>query len=377
MSGHARIVVMPAAGAALELREVPLPELSAGEVLLETVFSEVCGTDVHLHHGRLGGVPYPIIPGHVSVGRVKRIGGGSGALRDVDGRTIEEGTLVTFLDVHETCHRCWHCLVAKTSTRCPSRRVYGVTYSANEGLLGGWADHILLKAGVKVLVLPPGVTPERMIAGGCALPTAVHAIDRAEIRLGDTVVVQGAGPVGLSAAALARLSGAGQVYVFDRHANRLEMATAFGADAVFRVEESGAHVEQVRRVTGGRGVDVTIEATGFPSAVRDGIDVTRDGGRYVVVGHYTDTGETTINPHRDINRKQLEIRGVAGTDYSHFHRALGVLARHGGAVGGGWESQITKRYRLEDVAAALSDVERGVVVKAIVDPRPATTGSAS
>ena len=108
---------MPAPGRPLELQSVPAPTPREGGAILETVASEVCGTDVHLRHGRLSGVPYPIIPGHVSVGRVIET---RGPLADVEGRPIAKGALVTFYDVYGTCGACWHCLVARAATRCPS-----------------------------------------------------------------------------------------------------------------------------------------------------------------------------------------------------------------------------------------------------------------
>lgn len=363
-SSLAAVMTAPHAPLALERR--PLPTLEPGGVLLETLFAEVCGTDVHIHRGQLAGVPFPIIPGHVSVGRVVDV---RGEVRDVvSGRRIERGAVVTFLDVHETCHRCWYCLVAKESTRCPSRRVYGVTYSASEGLLGGWSEHIYLKPGVQILELPASLPPERVIAGGCALPTAIHAIDRAAIRIGDRVVVQGAGPVGLSTAMLALLSGAGLVIVIDQHENRLALARRLGVSAGVRLDPAGGHhVEAVRAATGGRGADVVLEATGAPAAIRDGVQLARDGGRYVVVGHYTDAGEIAINPH-DINRKHLTIAGVWGVDVSHFHRMLGVLDRAWLHGGGGWDALISHRYRLHEVDAALADVAAGRVVKAVIQP---------
>jgi L-iditol 2-dehydrogenase len=356
----------------VELQTLKFPTLEPGAVLLETVFSEVCGTDVHLHHGRLSGVPYPIVPGHVSVGRVQEM---NGEVRDVEGKPVKPGSVVTFLDVAETCYNCWFCLVAKTPNRCPSRRVYGVTYSATEGPLGGWSRYIYLKPGVKILTVPDSLSPERLIAGGCALPTAIHAVDRAQIRIGDIVVVQGAGPVGLSAAILARLSGAGGVYVVDQHQNRLAMAQVFGVDETVQLNAGGpgGHVERVLELTSGRGADVTIEATGVPAAVKEGIGMARDGGRYCIVGHYTDTGEVSLNPHLDINRKHLEIRGVWGVDFSHFYRMIDVLARHGGKVGGvGWEQMVSRRYSLNEVNDALADVESGNIVKGLIQPNPAT-----
>jgi L-iditol 2-dehydrogenase len=356
---------MMAPGRPVEVRDFPDPRPEPGGMVLETLLSEVCGTDVHLWHGRLAGVPYPIIPGHVSVGRVLETGG---PVADVEGRAIEPGRIVTFLDVHETCGACWYCLVAKASTRCPKRRVYGITYSADEGLLGGWSQRILLKPGVRAIPLPPNVTPERLIAGGCGLATAVHAIDRAAIRLGDTVAVQGSGPVGLNAAVLAALSGAGLVVVVGDPANRLAVARELGADVTIAVSETSAEerIERVRELTVGRGADVTIEATGNPAAVPEGMQMTRDGGRYVVAGHYTDAGEVAINPHLHINRKHLDVRGCWGADYSHFHRMVGILARHGDRVG--WERMIGHAYGLEETNEALADVAAGKVVKAVVNP---------
>jgi L-iditol 2-dehydrogenase len=360
-----RAAVMVAPRAPIELRELPEPTLEPGAVMLETILSEVCGTDVHLRHGRLSGVPYPIVPGHVSVGRVVET---RGEVTDVENRPIRQGDAVTFLDVHETCHACWYCLVAKQSTRCPKRRVYGITYSADEGPLGGWAERIWLKPGVRIVPLAEGVTPERWMGGGCGLPTALHAIDRAGIRLGERVAVQGSGPVGLSAAILARLSGAGAVIVLGDPPARLEAARSFGADAGIPVATTTAEerIERVREATGGRGADVTIEATGVPAAVREGMQMTRDGGRLVVVGQYTDAGDVTINPHADINRRHLEIRGTWGFDYSHVHRAMEIVARHGEEVR--WERSITRAYGLDEMDAALDHVEAGAVVKAVVRP---------
>lgn len=361
-----RAAVMTAPHQPIQVQNLPAAPMEPGSILLETIYSEVCGTDVHLHHGQLAGVPYPIIPGHVSVGRVLETGG---VVNDIEGAPIQTDDIVTFLDVHETCNNCWYCLVAKASTRCPHRKVYGITYSANDGLLGGWSEQVYLKPGVKVIRLPASVPPERLIAAGCGLPTAVHAIERAGIGLGDIVAVQGSGPVGLSIAILAQLSGAGAVIVLGDPPNRLSAARDFGADVTIRVGETSSQerIERVRDLTNGRGADITIEATGVPAAVREGMAMTRDAGRYVVVGQYTDAGEVSINPHLDLNKKHLEIRGSWGSDYSHFYKMVQVLAKHGARVG--WERMITREYGLGEMNDALAAVAQGQVVKAIVNPK--------
>jgi threonine dehydrogenase-like Zn-dependent dehydrogenase len=360
-----KAAVMTAANVPLEVQDFPRPTLEEGAVLLRTVYSEVCGTDVHLHHGRLGGVPYPLIPGHVNVGEIVEL---KGQPVDLDGAPLRVGQIVTFLDVHETCGRCWFCTVAKASTRCPYRRVYGITYSAREGLLGGWSQMIYLKPGVKVLPLPDNVPAERFIGAGCGLPTAVHAIERAEIMLGDTVVVQGSGPVGLTAAILAQLSGATQVIVVGGPAKRLQEAERIGADVTINIEDLSPQERAARvlEITQGRGADITIEASGNPKAVNEGFAMTRDAGRYVIVGQYTDVGDIRINPHLDINKKHLEVRGCWGADFSHLWRGVQVLAKHGERFQ--WERFISRRYGLAEANQALDDVEHYRTVKALIDP---------
>ena len=144
---------MNAPFAPLEIRSHERPRLQDGGLLIEVLASEVCGTDVHLHHGRLDSVPWPIIPGHVSCGRVVET---SGSPKDPFGGEIRAGDVVTFYDVFGQCGSCYSCLVAKQETRCPHRRVYGITTSARDGLLGGWATHIELRPGVRTVKLPEG-----------------------------------------------------------------------------------------------------------------------------------------------------------------------------------------------------------------------------
>ena len=154
--------VMPAPHVAIDVREFPEPDLPAGGALLRTARSEVCGTDVHLWHGRLSGVPYPIIPGHVTTGTLEAM---RGPLHDVRGRALREGDRLTFFDVHRTCGRCLACTVHHTPTRCPHRRVYGITDSAAEGLFGGWSQKVYLEPGVVIATLPERVSVDAYIGG--------------------------------------------------------------------------------------------------------------------------------------------------------------------------------------------------------------------
>jgi threonine dehydrogenase-like Zn-dependent dehydrogenase len=358
-----RAAVMPAPKAPLEIRQFRRPRSAAGEVIIRTLYSEVCGTDVHIHEGRLDGVPFPIIPGHFSVGKVEEA---SGRGVSVTGRPIRAGEIITFLDVHRTCHRCWQCLVAKTPTRCPSRRVYGVTHSSREGPLGGWSEIVLLQNDVAIAHLPDELAPLTFMAGGCAMPTAIHAVERGQVALGELVVIQGAGPVGVCSALAARRSGA-EVILCDMAQTRLQAARRLGFPVIDLSDGDMSASQRLLDKMSGRLADVVIEATGVAAAIPDGVAMARDGGRYVIVGHYSDSGEIPLNPYRDINRKHLEIRGTWGIEYHHFHKAIGLLTAL--SVSGPdirLEEAMVSVYPLEEVEEALRAVRQRRVVKAVI-----------
>ena len=357
------VAVIPEPKSPVELREIPEPDLEPNSALLEVELSEVCGTDVHLQQGRLNSVPYPLVPGHVSVGRLQKV---RGQLNDVNGKRFHEGDQVTFLDVHRTCNECWYCLVAKATTRCPYRKVYGITYGLDDGLCGGWATHIYLKPGT--LCIPVGTTPTTFMSGGCALPTSLHVMDRAEIRIGDTVLVLGSGPVGINAVIMALMSGALKVLCIGAPQNRLDAAQQAGASAVLDFER---HSEQQRlswvlELTGNRGADVTIEATGVPDAVVQAMRFTRDAGRVVVVGQYTDHGLASFNPHLDLNKKHLDVRGSWGSDFSHFYRGVQIICDSTRSEP--WMRMDQQKYELNQANEALAAVADGTVLKALIDP---------
>ena len=357
---------MPAPFQSIEIREFTEPDIAPGGILLKTIYSEVCGTDVHLWHGRLSGVPYPIIPGHVSIGTIAKM---RGPVKLADGRQAREGDRVVFFDVHRTCGRCYACTVSGTPTKCPERKVYGITDSAADGLFGGWSEAIYLEPGVVAAVLPDRVTAEDYIGGGCGLITAVHAIDRATLQLGDRVLVQGTGAVGLSMVTLARLSGASTVIAAGAPGDRLELARQMGADLTLDVAKTTPEERRavVAGLTDGRGPDVIIEASGSPRAVEEGLALVRDGGRYVIAGHYTDAGPSTINAHEHINRKHLDLRGCWGSQAGHFLRALTILDRHAREFP--WHAIGARVYPLNRLNEALADAETMRLPKAIVDPQ--------
>ena len=119
-------------------------------------------------------------------------------------------------------------------------------------------------------------------------------------------------------------------------------------------------------LTGGRGADVTIEATGAPEAVAQAMRFTRDAGRVVVVGQYTDHGPVSFNPHLDLNKKHLDVRGCWGSDFSHFYRGAQIICDERRSQL--WRGMTLEKYRLSEANQALEDVANGKVLKALMVP---------
>jgi len=199
------------------------------------------------------------------------------------------------------------------------------------------------------------------------LPTSLHAVERGDIRIGDSVLVLGSGPVGVNAIVLAaQMRGASRVLCIGAPETRLAAAKQAGAAATLNIEthDEAARLRWVREQTNGRGADVTIEATGAPEAVTQAVRFTRDAGVVVIVGQYTDHGDVSFNPHLDLNKKHLDVRGCWGSDFSHFYRSAQLAS----AKPELWAGMRLDAYKLTAANEALAAVAEGRVLKAIIKP---------
>jgi threonine dehydrogenase-like Zn-dependent dehydrogenase len=368
MTTMARGAVLHAFNEALTIEEAPIPEPEPGAVVARVELAGICGTDVHLHHGNLP-IPTPVILGHEAVGRVAKLGAGVSA--DFNGEPLAEGDAIAWAS-SIPCGRCYWCVVEKERTLCERRKIYGINQRFNEGprLSGGWAEVIYLQPGSAIFKLPAGITTEQAIALGCAGPTAVHGVlELVGIGVGETVVVQGSGPVGLAAAMYAQLAGAAKTIIVGGPASRLALAREIGVGDVhidiFAEPDAMERQRQVLAETkGGRGADVVLECTGVPSAVPEGFDLARRNGRYLVLGQYTDRGEVPINPHV-ITRKQLKVYGSWAFAEPHYARYVDSLPQLAARFD---LSRLITRYPLTDVNRALADMASGSVMKAVLEP---------
>lgn len=363
----ARASVLEAFRQPLALRNYPMPTaLEPGAAWVRTEMAGICGTDVHLWKGELP-IQLPVILGHETVGRIERLG--EGLERDWSGEPLAVGDRVTWTST-TSCGRCYYCAEKRQPTRCPERRAYGIGYRSDHAphFLGGYAEYHYLRPRANIFKLPAEVPNEAIIGAGCALITAIHGVERTGIDWQDTVVVQGAGPVGISALAVAKAAGASKVLVIGGPRHRLEMARRFGADEVIDLEEvrdARERLERVRQWTRGHGADVVLECAGVPGAVAEGWELCRDGGKYLVLGHYCDTGPIALNPHV-ITRKQLQVFGSWSSEPRHLRAAIEFLARYAGPFP--FASLVTHRLPLEKANEALQLVARWEAGKCVLVP---------
>jgi threonine dehydrogenase-like Zn-dependent dehydrogenase len=350
----------------LEIRNYPVPDAPGpGEAIVRVEMAGICGTDVHLWKGELP-VPLPVILGHESAGVVEALG--LGLEQDWRGQPLAAGSRITWAS-SIVCGECFYCRVKRQPTRCVGRKAYGISYCADEAphLRGGYAERILLRAGSSIFRLPDELATASVVGAGCALTTAIHGIERCPVTWGDVVVIQGTGPVGLAALAVARQAGASKIVAIGGPAHRLDLASKFGADVTVDVAQAGVdgRRETVLRECGGFGADVVIECVGHPDAVNEGIELCRDGGKFLVLGQYANAGNISFNPHT-ITRKQLEVRGSWGFEPRHVDAALRMLAL------GRWDelfaSQVTHRFSLDQANEALQTVREWRSGKAVITP---------
>ena len=350
----------------LALREFPLPALEPGAALVRTEMAGICGTDVHLWKGELK-IGLPVILGHETVGKIEQLG--EGLNRDWNGEPLSVGDRVTWTSTI-SCGKCFYCAEKKQPTRCPHRRAYGIGYRCDEAphFMGGYAEFHYLRPGSNIFKIPSDLSTESVIGAGCALITAIHGVERTGIDWQDIVVVQGAGPVGISALAVAKSAGAAKVIVLGAPSPRLEMAKRFGADHVINIDEvktPEARIAAVKDLSRGYGADVVLECVGHPSAITEGMEMCRDGGKYLVLGHYCDAGPVMWNPHI-ITRKQLQVFGSWSSEPRHMRAALEFLRAHKNQFP--FNTMVTHRFPLDRANEALETTAKWISAKSVIIP---------
>jgi threonine dehydrogenase-like Zn-dependent dehydrogenase len=287
----AKAMVLEAFNQPLAAREFAIGPLEDGQVLVKITAAGVCGSDVHMWKGEDPRTPLPIILGHEGVGTIIAM---KGARKTVEGQPLAEGDSILW---HRgvSCNSCYYCAVLHEPWLCQSRHVYGINMSsaAAPHLNGCYSEYVVLRAGTDIFKIAADSDPAVLVSASCSGSTVAHAFDIVSPRYGETVLVQGPGPLGLYAAAFAKRLGAARVIVIGGSENRLAMCREFGADIVLNRRQLSLEErrEAVLAATGGRGADMVIEAAGDPSAVHEGLRLVRSGGAYLSVGFSQPPGQ--------------------------------------------------------------------------------------
>jgi erythritol/L-threitol dehydrogenase len=334
------------------LEKIPRPSAGPGEAVISVDAAGICGSDGKTFIGASSfwdsWVKAPVVPGHEFFGTVIELGEGAAEKWD-----IKAGDKVIAEQIYP-CGRCRFCQSGKY-WMCEVHDMYGFQGYCN----GAFAQ--FMKFGPRSLVhkLPSDIKRD---AGVLVEPLAcaIHAVERGEIQLGDTVVLAGAGTLGLLMIQIIKLKHPGLLIVTDAKAERLERAKALGADVTINVKEKDV-VAEVKKLTGGYGTDVFIEASGYAPAVGQGMDMLRKLGTFVEFGVYGEKATVDFSIIGD--RKELNIHGAHLGPYC-YPRAIDYLYR--GVVR--HEEIVTTHYPLAQFQQGIDELLAGKGVKIALQP---------
>jgi L-iditol 2-dehydrogenase len=314
----------------LRVEDVEVPKVGAGEVLVRVRAATTCGTDLKIYwRGYVGGIiEFPTVFGHEWAGDVVEVG--TGLSWPVGGMRVRAGNSAP----------CLHC------SMCQRGR-----YNLCENMIwlwGAYAEYVRVPARM-VLVntqeIPEGVSYEEAAVTE-PLACVLHGIERAGVKLGDTVAIVGAGPIGLLHLLTVRRMGARRVVMMDVVDERLRLAERLGADGIVNTGREDA-AERVKELTGGYGADVVVEAIGLPATWEQAVRLVRKGGTVLEFGGCPPGTEVRVDAER-VHYGELRVLGSFHATPVHFRRALELISSRTVDV----QPLITARMSLEDVRRA-------------------------
>ncbi|MDE1948151.1 MAG: alcohol dehydrogenase catalytic domain-containing protein [Burkholderiales bacterium] len=301
-----RAAVLVAPGR-FELQDRPLPALGDADVLIRVERCGLCGTDIHIFKGDYSADRLPLIPGHEFSGHIAARG------RAVRGLGLALGQAVT-ADINLGCGQCFYCRKNEI-LNCPSMVQLGIHVD------GGLAEYVRVPAS-HVVPIPEGTSVE---LGALTEPVSciVRAVKRSRLRLGESVLILGAGPIGNLHLQVARQAGAAPIIVSEPNPGRAAWARESGSDLV--VEDAATLREQVLAATGGRGADLVIESVGLPALYEQAFDLVRPGGRVLAFGLAEPSAKAHYLPFQVV-LKELGLQGSVAGMGDDMHEAMTLIA---------------------------------------------------
>jgi threonine dehydrogenase-like Zn-dependent dehydrogenase len=349
-----------------EMREYPVPDPEPDTVVTKITMSSICGSDIHVYKGDFGGAPgikqKPKISGHEFVGKVYKLG--SNVKTDFNGQPIKEGDRVVW-SPFLNCGKCKSCL--NDIVPCPNRQKHtGVTSDDYPHFKGAFAEYYYVSPGQWIYKVPDEVPDEAAVYVDCAASTVAYALHKVSLPMGATVVIQGAGGLGISAAPMAKDMGATQVIVIDKLSERLKLARSFGADYTIDCSEYNSpesRIDRVKQLTGGNGADLVMEVVASdPEVVPEGIEMLALKGTYLTVGLVGPfIAKLGMMPFID---RDIRLVGSANYKVWTIPKVLDFMSRTIDRYP--FDKVISHKFALQDAEEAMKQAMLGKVVRAAI-----------
>ena len=359
-----RLAVYDAPGKPFELRSFPIRPPRTGEVLVKIRMSTICRSDIHSYLGHRPN-PCPGVLGHEIIGSIVSLG--AGVKQDMRGDPLAEGDRITWSEYFIPGDN-YYTEVLDLPQKSPGVDKYGhMAVTTEPHHHGGFGEYCYILPRSWILKLPADLTDEEATPINCGVATVICVTEKAGIGMGDAVVVQGLGLLGLYACAIAKARGARLVIGLDNVAARRDLSARFGADqgfdpaAMSEAELAG----KVKALCKPEGADAVIELCGDPEVIPAGIEYLRTGGRYVLGGLVNPDAFVRIDANR-LLRKLITLSGVHNYHPRHLIQALDFV--HVNRKRFPFHDLVDGKYKLEEVGQAMQDAADRKVLRAAIIP---------
>jgi putative phosphonate catabolism associated alcohol dehydrogenase len=364
MARTAKAAVYEAPNTPFIIKTYPLRPAKPGEVLVKVTMSTICRSDIHSYEGRRPN-PCPGILGHEIIGVIEEIG--AGIEKDMRGDPLKVRDRITWSEYffHGDCY---YREVHDMPQKCHGVRKYGHDLAEEDPhFLGGFAEYCYILPGTWILKLPDELSDEEATPLNCGVATMASVTEAAEIALGDAVVVQGLGLLGLYGCAMAKARGARLVIGLDAVPDRLEVAKKFGADQTFNIRNLSDKevVAKVRALCKPDGADAVIEVCGVPDVIPQGLQLLRVGGRYVLGGLVNPDANVTIDANMLVKR-WVTMRGIHNYHPRHLIQALDFVMANRKRFP--FKDIVDSKFALKDLDSAFKKASERSVLRAAIVP---------
>jgi alcohol dehydrogenase len=364
MADKARAAVMTAPGKDLEIKTYPVPRVDRGCILVRVTCCTICGSDVHSWKGHRP-APTPIILGHEIVGQIVELG--EGVTHDSADQALQVNDRITWT-IMDNCGKCYYCREKGLMMKCRLLKKYGHdSCAAPPHFVGGFAEYCYITPGTCVLKIPDYLSDEEVAPANCTLATAAAGWEAVEVKPFENVLIQGAGALGIYAAALAGHYGCQRVIITDVLDNRLAFAKLFGATDILNTRDMSPAeiVNTVKDLTGGFGVDCALEVAGIPDLIPVGLRCLRTGGRFAEMGTSFPDAHFSYDAS-DIVWRRLTLKGVHNYDLKHLQMAIDLLSQTREVFP--FKDIVSHQFRLDEINKAMRLAASGEAIRVAVRP---------